>query len=345
MNGSEINDKRKSNDFKSITFSGFSKSKVKIELFKVLNNCEIEPSCYWIAELICAGHYNDVWHIIILYYSKYIHIANPKLSIYLSKRFDKFKNIVNSGFNNNELSMRNNYNIRKLFAEIVCIICYSKKGHIIENYSIKTDNDFDIINITNRLKAPTIEYANKIFQKNDPKEIFIAINEFMYNIDNNIKDTISSYYWLEWILRFEIRQKILLCERRTFSNVHEKYQKNIIWIIWECILFISKDKQSNIIIHSLLDLFCIKYTPACNRTRKYIIYNAISFITQSYNSDSKLINNYETVKSITNNIHLIYKEIKNNELAPETDYLFNGLKENNIEKSIQKLEKMNLLLS
>ena len=67
MNENEINDIRKSSEFKNITFSEFSRSKVKVELIKAIHNNNIEPACYWAVELICAGHYNDLWNCIIIY--------------------------------------------------------------------------------------------------------------------------------------------------------------------------------------------------------------------------------------------------------------------------------------
>lgn len=351
MNENEINDIRKPQDFKTITFSNYSRSKVKTELIKSIHNNNIEPACYWSVELICAGHFNDLWNCIISYTSRYIHIANPKLPIYLSRRFNSFKNIVNNGYRENEILMRNNPEIRKLFAEIITIISTSRKNHCFENYAIKNIDEFDITNITTRLKATSIEFANQIFTNKDPKEIFIAINEFIYDISSDNKDNISACYWIEWILKFEIiskqKKSQLNCERRSFAPVEEKYQMNIIWMIWEGLIIESKSKDTNIknTIDSLLELFCIRYKPSNNRSRKYLIYWAVCFLTQDINFKNPLIKNSEIIKNISNNIDLIYKQIKQNEKKPSTDYLFNGLNENNIEKSMKKLETMNTFLN
>jgi hypothetical protein len=43
---------------------------------------------------------------------------------------------------------------------------------------------------------------------------------------------------------------------------------------------------------------------------------------------------------------MIYKQIKNNEIAPKTEYLFNGIdKKKSIEKSLKQMELVNSIIS
>ena len=130
MNDTEINDKRNPSEFKGVSFSKFQKTKVKQELINCIASSKIESACYWTAELICAGHFSDLWEIIITYVSRYIHLGNPKLPLYIALRMDNFKTMLSNGFVGNELRLRNNQKIRQLFSEIVTILCLSKKNTV-----------------------------------------------------------------------------------------------------------------------------------------------------------------------------------------------------------------------
>jgi hypothetical protein len=351
MNESEINDCRTANDFKNKTFSKYGRSKVKNELLTSLYNNKIEPACYWSVELICAGHYHDLWDILLLYMSRHIYLGNPKLPIYMEMRFHNFKTIIQNGYIDNELSLRNNDKIRKLFAELICILSNSRKKHAFESLAIKDINDFDVINLSRKLKAPNIQYAEEIFKKGDPKELFIAINEFAYHISNISKDITLACYWIEWIIQFEniSKQKKIKCncERRAFAPVNEKYQMEVIWMVWDGLIKEAKKKNIplyNKIIKALLNLYCIRYSPSANKKRRYIIYCAISFLTEDINFDIPLVENKNFIETITNKINIIYKEVKKNEQSPKTDYLFTGVQKTNTEKTVEKLEKMNSIL-
>ena len=146
MNPEEINDKRLINEFKGITFSKFKKSEAIKQFLKSTCNGAIEESCYWSVELICAGHFIDLWDAIFLLVSDYIHLGNPKLPIYISLRVDNFKEMVHNGYNENLLALRNSDKIRKLFVEIVVVLCLSKKKHKMESIKIHKD-EFAIVNI------------------------------------------------------------------------------------------------------------------------------------------------------------------------------------------------------
>ena len=119
MNDNDILDKRMQKDFNGITFSNYKKSDVKKQLLNSLIDGKIEQACYWSIEYICAGHFLDLWDNLLLFIGKNIHLGNPKLAQYLNLRFNNFQDILLNGYINNELQMRNNEKVRKLFAEII----------------------------------------------------------------------------------------------------------------------------------------------------------------------------------------------------------------------------------
>ena len=344
----DINDIRQLKEFKGITFSEFKKTDVKKELIKNIYNAKIEPACYWSAELICSGHYSDLWDTIIGFFSKHIHIGNPKLITYIDLRIQNFKEILRNGYIDMELSMRNNEKIRKLFCEVICILCEANKKHAYAEVKVKKE-DFDLTQMTERFKAPNVTFADTIFLKDDPKELFVAANEFAYNITEGGKNSVSACYWMEWIIEFETickgKKEKIKCERREFAKVESKSQMDIIWIIWD--IFITEAKRRNSlvqrIVNSALNIFCLRYTSGCHKKRRFLLYFVIELFTEPYALDVEIVKDKNKVLVLTQKINKIYKEIKQNEHSPGTDYLYENVKATNLEKTIAKLEAMNNL--
>ena len=345
----EINDMRSPADFRGISFSKYKKTAVKDAFVENMLNGKIEPACNWAAELVCAGHYLELWENILYYMAKHIHIGNLKLVCYLEKRFVVFKNIMMSREVVSPLDHRNNPTIRNMFAEIVSVLTLSTKKHSPEPIKINREEEFDMTQMTERLVAPSIDFIKPIFKPKDPKEVFIALNEFAYNLSAGRRNTIVACYWIEWIIEFDAickkRKQVCECEVRDFVNVERKLARDLIWLIWDVLFYYMKERQSALIekvMGSLLTLFSLHYTNACCRKRRYILYFAVSLCTEQIATNTELVSDMRVVELAVKNINSIYKTIKKTEETPKTDYLFSGLdKRATVAKAVLQMNAVN----
>lgn len=347
MNKNElINDIRSSSEFQGYTFSNYKRTEVRNTLIKHILNEKIEEACYWSAELVCAGHYGELWDIILLIIGKHIHLANPRIPIYIENRYTQFKKILENGEYITELEIRNDSNLRTIFAEIISILSFSNKKPAFELIKLNKNLQFDLISFGEKLKAKNNEYAKPIFQDDDPRELYIAINEFMYHISPDSKNTREACYWIEWFIEFSIKckkrkNKCIIQSRKV--PVQPKFMNEPIWLLWDSILYVSKhDSFTKKILDSLLHIFCIKYTEASPKKRRYLLYYAVSLIIENIDKTIPLTNQKKKIETVLSNISNIYKQIKKNEKSPNTEYMFQNLeKQDNLKKSIAQMNLVN----
>ena len=349
---SNIDDIRTIDEFKNMSFTGYKLTDVKRELINSIHNNKIENLCYWTCELICSGHYLFLWEIIVFYMSKYIHTGNIKLCLYLNLRYTKFREIINNGYIGNELKMRNNEMIRRIFLEIMCVISYSNKKYEIKR--IRVDKlDFNIENLKCKLKADSLDYVNKIFKQGDPTDLYMAINEFMYHLEKT-KDISSICYWIEWILQYETRCKKNKdkCVALNREYVDDKFNTDIIWIIWDGFRYVLNNTEYNKSINTklynaLLSLFTIRYSTSIKRKRVYILYLLCSILTEKINLTVTIINNKSKIDTIINNNCKIVKQIKKNEIVKKGDgstATTGHMNEGNLENTLKRLQIMDMLI-
>ena len=96
-------------------------------------------------------------------------------------------------------------------------------------------------------------------------------------------------------------------------------------------------------MESLFSLFTLRYSVGCQKKRRNILYFAISLLCENLINNEEIIrqSQQEIVGNILKKIDLVYKQIKQNEQSPGTEYLFKDVKSSNLEKTIEKLDKMN----
>ena len=268
-----IEDIRPEKEFSGITFSGYKSVAVKNQLLKSLVAGEIEAAQYWAAELLCAGHLMMIWEVCFLISARYIHRANARLASYLSMKLLKFRRLARAGEFSADLEMRNDVDIRQIFAEMICIIALSPKQHSLDNVVIK-EGDFDGEKMALRCRAPNTTYADRIFRHGekrgtgaasasasssttthastptstvlatditratgDPPEIYVAVNEFMYSISDEGLNLQLACFWAEWICDLDAqsrkRKLSLNIMPRTNAPVEDKYMDDPVWILWE----------------------------------------------------------------------------------------------------------------
>ncbi len=74
------------------------------------------------------------------------------------------------------------------------------------------------------------------------------------------------------------------------------------------------------------------------------MYFAISLLTDPLDLTIEIIKNKDEIDKIVKKIGVVYKDVKKNEESLQTDYLFAGVERSNLDKTVERLEKMNSIM-
>lgn len=319
----KIVDDREDDDFKGVTFSKYDKNKVKQELLKAIRQRQMEPALHWTAELICAGHFLDLWELILLVVGKYIHIANPKLPTYVARRFDRFRTHLRGNYVGQELDIRNDNSMRSLFTEVVGMLVLSKKKPAWESLTTIKEEEFNVASMATKLRAPNVEFASHLFKVHDPKELLVPLNELAFHVQTVNRNQEMACYWLEWLLAYDAmakrKKEPCIIQKRNDLPVPEKCQQDMIWLVWELLLSESH-KRSLAIVHTvmqaLLELFALRYVPAVKQRRRHLLYFAVALLTENVSWQTDLLDttSKDQLEFTLSKKDVVYKNIKSQEV-------------------------------
>jgi hypothetical protein len=283
------------------TFSNYKKSLAVKELMTSIYYQKNEDAYFWTAELLTSNCIIEIWDTYIEFMCKYTHIYNPKIPMYLHKKFLEFKEIA--GQTNDDIKLRNIDEIRRLFFTLTLIFCSSKRECVLDIPIFQFN--FEIDKMYTNLKAPNVSYIQNYFKNGDPKEYYIPLNELMFHLKET-KNKMDIFYWIEWIIEYDAlllkNKKQLQCVKRPFA-----VNTNIIWIVWEILL--SFDKQP---IDSLLELFSIKYKT--NKKKKCILHLSAMYIITKIDYNIPILEP-GLLKNIEESINIAFEKIKKKEIA------------------------------
>jgi hypothetical protein len=311
----EITDDRAPSHFRTKTFSDFRRGDVYRELLKMLLQGTPEPANYWAAELVASGHIVDWWHAVIEAFATHIHVANVKLIAYLVLRCQLYKRLAaeQSHISDNLMWTRNNQQMRMLVAEVTTIVAVSRKSPRTGKTTVpKCDLAPDVMQ--SRFAAPSCDFAAPVILPDDPREIFIPLNEFAHAIHEDSPNTHAAIYWFEWLLEYEAtckRQKApIACHRRPCADVADKYRGECVWPVWDAIAAEAHRSRPPVIVKlakEAHEMFCFEYTRG--KGRKHLVYFAIKLLTQTITLEDTLVDNPASVAAMMESIPNLYRQI------------------------------------
>ena len=189
-----IFDARILNDFKGVTFNNIKLTEVKKEYIKCIIDSNHDKSIYWMCEILTSCHYLVLWESYFYILCNVIYDSNIKLFKFVYNKYVLFKDyITQCSSEDSIIKLRNNKNVQSIFTDITILMCISKKN-IVFDYKKANIAKVTFDNLYLHLKAPNVHFVNTYFRDNDPKELFILLNEYVYNLKKNVVNVSNDSY-------------------------------------------------------------------------------------------------------------------------------------------------------
>lgn len=315
-----INDTR--DKFKTTSFSNFKKNELCKKLQNSIYYNKREEAFFWTCEMLCTNMLLEIWDTYFILMSKYIHIHNPKLPLYIEKKYSEFREVMSQ--NDGIQHVQNSEKLRVIFCSITTVLSCADKLTILDHLQHKFL--FKIESLYENLKAPNTTFVNLVYKQGDPVEYLIPFNEFIYHLTET-KQKVDIIYWLNWIIEYDIlcrkKKKTVGCvSRDIYQNARKNLETNVIWIIWDTLFtVINKGKYSQNminIVNSVYNLFTVRYCVSMNKKRISLICHTIEMILlhKEIKYNIPILSSSDEFANLEKNINTVMEQIKKNEIKP-----------------------------
>ena len=128
------------------------------------------------------------------------------------------------------------------------------------------------------------------------------------------------FYWMSWLIEWDNKYKNnpnYTGESRKIKSLDAKYQKDIVWVLWEIIISETNTRNIENIstqILALYQLYKFNYSPGKRKSRLSLMIHAITLLSLNVNWNTQLTQKQETIKQVCVQINKLYIDIKQNQV-------------------------------
>lgn len=311
-----INDKRSMEHMKQKTFSGYKKTDVINQVFKMIDSKKVEEACFWVTECLVSGYISQLFEKLIIYSGK-ISINNPKLPEFIHMKYTIFQNQCSHLQHLKKeanLYLRNSLMIRNMCFDIVTTLISTpiKKKYELQNKVKEEDLRFEKIQML--LSAPMNILPESFIHFTDPPELRIIMNEILTMLKHKQVGYDRCLFWIQFLQKWEALHKkkknTWNISPRKVSGISEKYSCNFIWIIWEIIFYELKTRRNPQLkqqIQCLYELFKYNYSPGKRNTRISLVHWCFALLIFPCDFKKPVRNDYKLFIQSQSNLQKMFQ--------------------------------------
>lgn len=286
----EITDPRTVLDFQKTTFCGHIRSHVTKVLLQNIQLGHADYACYWSLELVCSGLVHTLWMALFEGAALHVNRAQPAIFLYLAKAYENYAPIESKYSLRDMTAIRNNIEVRELICKAAATISFCRKNKLPSLPTIKPQHDFDPVTIQESLKAPSTLYGKLVLRRDDPLTVAVPMNEFVYCLRQDVRDTTRALYWMAWVFAYAREHKKQTKQPLIFANRSDTYVSvahgnHVVWSFWDAI-----QKQAQPVarpyIEVLYRMYCLRWSPSDAKSRQALVTTAIVLVCEGVTLDT-----------------------------------------------------------